>query len=44
MSTYDNNEENFESIDDVIVSHKDNMYMDFLKNQFVLFHKRKEFS
>ena len=29
---------------DVIVSHKDNMYMDFLKNTFVLFHKRQEFS
>ena len=34
----------YEIIDDVIVSHKDNMYMDFLKNTFVLFHKRKELS
>ena len=34
----------YESNEDIIVSYEDNMYMDFLKNTFVLFHKRKEFS
>ena len=34
----------YEGNDDVIVSYEDNMYMDFLKNTFVLFHKRQEFS